>query len=55
MIGNMIANFISAIFYLLQSLVVGIVRFVVTLLGPGLTAALIATTAVLWYLGWLPI
>jgi len=55
MIGNAIANIISAIFYLLQALVVGVVRFVVTLLGPGLTAALVAITATLWYLGWLPI
>jgi uncharacterized protein (DUF697 family) len=55
MIGNAIMNFIVAVGYLLQSVMVGVVRFVVTLLGPGLTVALVVLVAALWYLGWLPI
>ncbi len=55
MVGNAIINFFIAILYLLQSVVVGIVRVTVALLGPGLTVALAAVAAALWYLGWLPI
>jgi hypothetical protein len=54
MVGDFIVRTFVAIYYLLESLVVGVVRFVVALLGPGLTVLLIVLVAVLWWFGWLP-
>ena len=53
MIGDLIARIILGTFYLLQALVVGAVRFIVALLGPGLTAALTAIVVALWWFKWI--
>lgn len=54
MVGDMIMRGVSAFFFLLWHLVTGAVGFVVMLLGPGLTTALVAGVAALWWFGWLP-
>ncbi len=53
MVWNAISNVAVAVFYLIESVVVGVVRFVVTLLGPGLTVFLVAIAAALWWFGWI--
>ena len=53
MVWDLFARFLMAIGYLLQALVVGVVRFVIALLGPGLTAALVGVIAVLWWFKWI--
>lgn len=53
MLGSAIANFVVACVHLLASAVSGVVRFVIALLGPGLSAVLAAGAVALWWLGWL--
>lgn len=53
MVGEFIIRTIVGLFYLLEVLIVGAVRFVVALIGPALTVFLIALIAMLWWFGWL--
>jgi len=53
MIGSAIARTVVAVFYLLESVVVGAARFVIALLGPGLTVLLVALVAALWWFGFI--
>ena len=54
MIGDLLLRGVSAFFFLLWHMATGAVGFIVMLLGPGLTAILVASVAALWWFGWLP-
>lgn len=53
MIGNAIANFIVACIHLTASAVTGVLRFIITLIGPGLFVVLVVVAVALWWFGWI--